>query len=683
MKRATIKNILRAILLAAIAVLIARGVMWFRAPQDLEAKLFDVRQLALAPETTPSPAVVMIWLDEATMKGLAYRTPIPRSFLARLHEQIVAADPQLVAYDIFFKGASFPQADESLAQALKEHPAYAVVPRRPDGTVDMPDEIFRPGLAGVGLADLPFNPFDATVREASFSYRTDQGPVKTFAAELFSAATGEDASAVVNDKKRWPKLGFVVSTPYVDEERDIYIRFSGPPGKVGGADNAFKIYSAAMVAKGLVHKGWLKDKIVLVGASYEDLKDAFLTPYYAAFTGYARMNGVEIHANILSSLLTRQFYYLPSTWQVWVAIFIMALIIGAAAVKWSPWRATAVFAVVALAELFAAAISFRAAGLILPVVAPLVGATAAYGSGLGLKALTEGRQKRFIKGVFARYVPPAVVDRMTQQPELLKLGGEERIITSLFSDIASFTSMSERMTPTELVAFLNDYLGRMNAVLFEFGATLDKYEGDAIIAFFNAPLEVADHEACAVRAAVGMKRVSQDISRKWGDKLGREVITRIGINTGPAVVGNMGSEGRFDYTAIGDTINLASRLEGTNKFYNTIIMASEPTVSRLDGGIIVRPIDRVRVKGKTEPILLYEVMGEEGDVDITTMEQLVIPYREAFDLFGRRDIDAAKNKASKIIKSYPEDGPARELMRRIDKAMSEPEWDLVTDLLTK
>ncbi len=676
------RTLFRALLIALVATVVARGVMLLKAPRDLEATLFDVRQLAFVPPTQAADDVVMVWLDEATMQGLPYRTPIPRDFLARLQTTLAAAKPKLIAYDIFFKGASFPEADAALAEALVAHPAYGVVPRRADGVVDMPDAIFLPGLAGVGLADLPFNPFDATVRSAQLSFATDRGPMRSFAAELFHAATGREATALVADRARWPHLGPLTLTPYARDE-DISIRFAGPPSREGDANNAFKVYSAGLVAKGVLPSSWFADKIVLVGASYADLKDAFLTPYYAAATDYAQMNGVEIHANILSMLLTDQLYFHPQPWQVWTAIALLTFAMGWCAVRFSPWPATGLFVVVLAGVVAAAAAAFRGAGIVLPIVSPALGLTAAYGAGLGMKALTEGRQKRFIKGVFARYVPAAVVERMTQNPELLKLGGEERVVTSLFSDIASFTSISERMNPTQLVAFLNDYLGRMNALLFEYGATIDKYEGDAIIAFFNAPLPVERHELAAARAAVGMRRVSEAVTEEWGERLGRAVVTRVGINTGTAVVGNMGSEGRFDYTAIGDTINLASRLEGTNKFYRTVLMASETTVAALGDAISTRPVDRVRVKGKNEPILLYEIVAEAGDMSEGLRSTLLAPYEEAFEHFSERRFDEARRLCEIVLARHPQDGPTEELMVRIAKAQQEPGWDLVTDLMAK
>jgi class 3 adenylate cyclase/CHASE2 domain-containing sensor protein len=683
MKKTTAQKIYRTLIIAVVALLVTRGIMFFKAPRDFEAKLFDIRQLAFPPKTVSSSDVVMVWLDENTMKGLPFRTPIPRNFLATLHDKIAEAGPKLIAYDIFFKGASFPGDDEKLAKALGEYRAYAVVPMRAEGIVDMPDEMFMKGLKGVGLADLPFNSFDSTVREASFIFDTDRGPMRSFAAELFFAATGSDASELIADKKNWPGFGHIKLTPYVGGGEKVYIRFAGPPSKIGDKNNQFKTYSAALVAKGFVPKGWLKDKIVLVGASYEDLKDSFLTPYYAASMGYAQMNGVEIHANILSELLTSKFYFTTTMAQTWVGVFLIALAIGAAAVILSPWSAGIIFLVISAIEVLLSVVSFMKYGIVVPIVAPLIGSTAAYGSGLGLRALTEGKQKRFIKGVFSKYVPRAVVERMTQNPELVKLGGQQRIVTSLFSDIASFTTISEKMEPTELVEFLNDYLGRMNEMLFSFGATIDKYEGDAIIAFFNAPLDVVDHEAKAMRAAIEMRRITSEVSSEWSERLGRELVTRVGINTGPAVVGNMGSEGRFDYTAIGDTINLASRLEGTNKFYNTILMASEMTVARGGDDLIVRPVDRVRVKGKAEPILLYEIVGVRGHVDESIISEKIEPYQKAFDLFTHRNTVEAKSELSGVISTYPDDGPALELKKRIEKAGADPKWDLVTDLESK
>ena len=395
------------------------------------------------------------------------------------------------------------------------------------------------------------------------------------------------------------------------------------------------------------------------------------------------MNGVEIHANILSELLTSQFYFTTTTAQTWIVVFIIALVVGAASVIFSPWIAGITFLSIAALEAILSTLGFMKYGIVIPIVSPFVGATVAYGSGLGVRALTEGRQKKFIKGVFSKYVPRAVVERMTQHPELVKLGGQQRIVTSLFSDIASFTTISEKMEPTQLVEFLNDYLGRMNEMLFGFGATIDKYEGDAIIAFFNAPLDVSEHESKAMRAAIEVKRISSEVSSVWSERLGHDVVTRVGLNTGPAVVGNMGSEGRFDYTAIGDTINLASRLEGTNKFYDTILMASEMTVTNGSDDVVVRPVDRVRVKGKLEPILLYEIVGMKGDVDAAIISGRIEPYKKAFDLFAERKLKEAREILDGVIVSYPDDGPTLELIKRIEKAITDPDWDLVTDLMSK
>ena len=252
--------------------------MLLKAPRDFEAKLLDIRELAFSPKTTPSSDVVMVWLDENTMNSLPYRTPIPRNFLATLHDRISSAAPRLIAYDIFFKGASFPGDDEMLADALKRHPAYAVVPMRADGIVDMPDKLFMDGLAGVGLADLPFNPFDSTVREARFSFDTDGGSMRSFASELFFAATGMDADALVADKNRWPGLGFVKLTPYARDDGRVYIRFAGPPSKIGNEDNAFKTYSAALVAKGFVPDAWLRDKDCSCRCELRGSKGFFFNP---------------------------------------------------------------------------------------------------------------------------------------------------------------------------------------------------------------------------------------------------------------------------------------------------------------------------------------------------------------------------------------------------------------------
>lgn len=681
------------IFLVIFSFIIFWGFSHTQAFESIENWTFDLRQISFSPKTNVSEDIVMVWLDEQTMKNLPFRSPVPREFLAKLNNQILEAKPKLVAYDIFLKDPSFEAADLSLAESLKKGNSYAVMPMRIgdchkenknlDGCVDLPLPLFLNSLKGVGLADLPFNPFDSVVRSTRLEFKTDLGETPSLAALIYTKSSGQKAYDLVNDEKLWPHLGKFSLTPFTKPNGEIFIRFAGPPSTIGGKDNTFKVFPAHLVAKGLIPTVWLKDKIILVGAAYQDLEDAYLTPYYAKFTNYARMNGVEIHANILSSLLTKQFYYTFEPWQFWTLIGLAIIISLIFAALCPPTKSSITLGASIITYLFLVLLTFRNWGIVLPVLAPISAGVISYGVGISWRALTEGRQRRWIKGVFTHYVPPAVVDQLIQDPGLLKLGGEEKRITSFFSDIASFTTFSERMDPPTLVKFLNEYLSLMNAILFRYGGTIDKYEGDAIVAFFNAPLDVANHAKAASLSALEVQIAGQEITKKWEATLGRSVVTRVGINTGPAVVGNIGSETRFDYTAIGDTVNLASRLEGTNKFYGTKVMASEETIKGIDDSIIVRPIDRVRVKGKEEAILLYEVMGRkiyEEPRSIITLSQL---FRDAFDKFEARALDETHRLLQEILNNYPDDGPSKELLNKYRKAKEDPSWDLITDLVSK
>jgi adenylate cyclase len=305
------------------------------------------------------------------------------------------------------------------------------------------------------------------------------------------------------------------------------------------------------------------------------------------------------------------------------------------------WRGVTAFAVLSLILFVKAVAAMHLWGVIFPVV-PFQGSLIlTFGACLGYRGVTEGRQKRFIKGVFAKYVPPSVVDKMIADPKLLTLGGEQREITAVFTDIAGFTTISEKLDPKTLVEFLNQYLDKLTRIIFKYGGTLDKYEGDAIIAFFGAPVALPNHREAACLAAIEMQKAAGEISAIWRARCGAEIVTRVGIHSGQAVVGNMGSDLRFDYTAIGDTMNLASRLEGANKFFGTKILASESTISPLSLGgrgegvrgicehdILFRPLARVKVKGKTQGVGVYEVVGLKNELAqdvITEVENAKMP----------------------------------------------------------
>jgi adenylate cyclase len=295
----------------------------------------------------------------------------------------------------------------------------------------------------------------------------------------------------------------------------------------------------------------------------------------------------------------------------------------------------------------------------------------------GYRNLLIEKKGRYLRKAFSSYVSPEVVAEILQNPDKLKLGGEKRKITVLFSDIRGFTSLSERMPPEALVSLLNEYLSPMTQIVMNERGTLDKYIGDAIMAIFGAPMNVPDHPKRACQAALYMIERLEKLNLKWKDIGWHHISIGVGINTGEAIVGNMGANVRFDYTAIGDTVNLASRLEGLNKFYGTQIIVSKSTLEDIGSSqFLMRELDLVRVKGKEKPISIFELVSfYPGDSQRTSLAGF---FAEALYLYRDREFYEARERFAGILKMFPEDKPSALYVERCSNYIVQPPpdaWD--------
>jgi class 3 adenylate cyclase/ActR/RegA family two-component response regulator len=292
-----------------------------------------------------------------------------------------------------------------------------------------------------------------------------------------------------------------------------------------------------------------------------------------------------------------------------------------------------------------------------------------------------------LRNAFSTYLSASVVEELIADPTRLQLGGIQRRMTAMFTDIRNFARIAEMLPPEKLVDLLNRYLSAMSDVILEQKGTIDKYEGDAIVSFFGAPLELEDHAFRACASAVVMKRLEEELNRKIeaGGMSPAPLLTRIGINTGDMVVGNMGTERKMNYTIMGSAVNLASRLEGINKQYGTWVLASESTVKDCGDRIFSRRLDRVRAAGISEPVRIYEVLALSGETEAELREQTE-GFHRALDLFEARDWPAAETAFARLLERRPEDGPSRlyrDRSRQYRQTPPPPDWDGVFDFSEK
>jgi adenylate cyclase len=344
-----------------------------------------------------------------------------------------------------------------------------------------------------------------------------------------------------------------------------------------------------------------KDRIVIVGGNAEGLHETFTTPFPEG-----EINGPEVHANVLDGLLASRSIVRSPGWMTAVLTIAGAAIVGTAGLFLNAWLTGAV-AFLAAATLVWLAFVVFSSGLWISITTPVVAIIFAFVGDLAWKYFVEGRDKRLIKKMFSRYVSKDVFDQLVANPSLAALGGARRHMTVLFSDIRGFTTMSEKGTPEEVVAQLNELFSRMVAVVFAHRGTVDKFVGDMVMALYSAPLDDAEHADHAVQTALAMIGTLHEMNQQWQSQGKPTLDIGIGINTGDMVAGNIGSDTIMSYTVIGDAVNLGARLESLNKDFGTRIIISESTRAELKGRYDIHPLGEVVVKGKTKPVAIFEV----------------------------------------------------------------------------
>ncbi len=408
--------------------------------------------------------------------------------------------------------------------------------------------------------------------------------------------------------------------------------------------------------------------------------DAFPTPFFK--WSRRMMYGVEIHANTAATIWAG--HSLVSYSPLWLAALFALLSLSPWLARGEPLLLFSATSGLLLALAGLSVLFFRWQLLHIDVV-PALAATMGSSLWWGVTGfIATVREKLEMRRAFDRYVPPEVVGEIIRNPAMLALGGQRRELSVLFSDIRGFTSISEKITPEQLVALLNSYLNRMTNVVFANHGTLDKYIGDAIMAIFGAPLPRNDHAVWACRTALVMLQRLEEVVPEWrAAGLDRPRIG-IGVNSGEMIVGNIGSEQRLDYTVIGDAVNLASRLEGLNKTYGTAVIISEDTWRAVGQHFLCRELDFVRVKGKDRPVRIFELLAEAASGG---------GYGPRLQIFARglaayrdRLWDQAALAFRQVLADYPADGPARLFLQRCTQMQEEPpgeQWDGVWIMLDK
>ena len=694
-------------LLAALLVLSVTRFLRSDLFARIEAETLDSRYLAKIAQASAQRRqaqiedVVIVDIDQRSLEKLGSYAQWPRSHHAAVIDILHADGAAVIAFDILFMERD---ADPSLDQILTASVQRAGNVVNALAFSRSNPEIFLPAMTS------PPPEFQTQLRTFSFpaGIAARFPTLDYFAGKLFELYNESAALGFVNFQaddddtiRRFPLFLNFAGQTYPSLALATIMQYRGVTAKevrltpryelqLGRAANGappllipmnerslvpvnymggfqtFRYVSYYDVFAQRVAAGFFKNKIVLIGTSAPGLYDLRVVPFQNDFPG------VEIHANLIYNILQQDFLQEMPQPSAMVILFLLAILVGVVAVLLSPWASILLTLVVGAGYSWLVFWSFTQRNLLMALVEPGLGMALALLIGMIYRYFSEERQKNFFYGMFGNYLSDNLVQEMLRNPAKLKLGGERKYATTFFSDLKDFTTISEKLSPEEMLRQLNEYLSAMTDIVLKYGGYLDKYDGDAIMAAYGVPIEEEDHAERACFAALDMQERLRELRQKWRSENRPLLQARIGINSGTMIAGNIGGKHRFDYTVIGDSVNLAARLEGENKMYGTSIIVSEETHELAKNKIIVRELDFIRVKGKAKPVRVFELLarrdrGIDQDNRLQNWKRAIFEFRRVLEL--KKD-----------------DGPATEFLRRCEVFMQSPRppnWDGVFEMRGK
>ncbi|HEY2993691.1 MAG TPA: CHASE2 domain-containing protein [Methylomirabilota bacterium] len=717
------KRTLAGALIGLVAGAVAFGLGYTPLFESWERRTLDIRSRLFADARHADPRIVAVVIDQRSIDVIAgpreaggreQGWPWPRDYYGVLADYLVKSGARAVAFDLIFSERSIYSrmdvmpddrdfADRTAGKPVVQSVMFAYAP--PDGSESPPDRTWPDGLLSdrgtrrlarrplesFNRATLPVPPIiGAAAALGWIGFAPDEDgicrsmlPAAAYApagsrdtVEVWSlpfalagllgrrveSLPGQPAAARVTiDERRVP----------LDEDGRFLLRFHG-------GEEAYRrypfwrvLYSALEVEQGrtppVARPEDFRDKIVIVGSTAPGLLDLRPTSMRAVTPGYV------IHATALDNLLHGDGLLRPALLPRTLALLVFATLSGALFGAIPTLRGSSIAAVgLIIAYIGVALWVFATFQLWLLIVTPVVAIAAAHLGDTGYGYLTEGRERKFLRGAFSRYVAPEVVDQLVKNPGQFALGGETRELTVMFADVAGFTSLSEGREPAQLVQLMNECFTEITTVIQSHGGTVDKFIGDAVMAFWNAPVEYADHAARSCRAAQDLLKALVRLNVGWAARGLPAISMRVGLATGPALVGNVGSATKFNYTVMGDTVNLASRLEGAAKVFGTLSLISGSTVQAAAGAVACRELDWLAVKGKSEAVPVFEVMpGEATPSRIEAWER----YAAGLAAYRNRKFDEAREQFEAALKAEPDDGPSKEMITRCDEYLVTPPPD--------
>ncbi|MCM2279218.1 MAG: adenylate/guanylate cyclase domain-containing protein [Oligoflexia bacterium] len=718
------KRLLRAA--AGFAVLGLVSLLWphTQLGKKLEQETLDYRYAHFNRAAKASDQVVVIDLDEQTFKllGPTYgRWPWPRRIYKELIEFLSIGEPSSVIFDLLFTEAQQGTTDDELLAEVSGQTGLASHALKfiPDAALEGEDAAALPadfaakhGLklkapetqSPRGLASglrvyrdflLP-NPAllakaprlhvvtteqdsDGSYRRVPIVFRYGETWLPSLTLRALLSRFNDPALSVAGGALRIQDEGQEPLTIPIDRDGTYRVHYYRDEQRPESISFAAVLASAAALQKGdvqdpaqlKVNPLEFKGKTIVIGASATGLEDLKVTP---VSTGYP---GVLIHASAISNLIDKDFLRpTPVALQFGLVLLTLALIYGVTFVSTHPARFLVPPAWLALVT-GAGIAAFQSKGIWLELARPLALGGLAFFDSLAYLILIESRDKKKLKDSLSKYLPPSMADEIIasgQDPRAEV--GHQAELTILFSDVRGFTTLSEKTEPKTLVSILNEYLGRMTDVVFEKGGTLDKFIGDAVMAFWGAPLRDPAHALRAVECALKMREALATLNGEWETRKIQPFEVGIGINTGEVIVGNIGSEKRLDYTVIGDNVNLASRLEGLTKQYKASILLGPKTEESVKDSIICRPIDFVRVKGKAHHVKIFEALGSISDPAAAKKKELAERFAEALEDYRTGKFEAARGMFTRLQSEF-QDGPSEVFALRCQELIEEPprDWD--------